>query len=297
MLQEIGLIICLVFAVGYGTVFWKHFSKRRISALAVAGARRDSHPSRQTGYLFWASPFFLFSIFGVLSYAGIISTTWAPAPDRIILSFYRLTASGTLLYEAWASIERIAIGFVLASIVGVGFGLAAGSFVAIRALILPTNSFLRYVPPTAFIALLIVYFGVGETYKYAVIFFGIVFFIIQMVVDVVEDMDGKHVEMGKTCDLSNGEIFRRVIIPWSLPRVFDVLRINLSAAWTFLVAAEIIGADRGLGHLVAVSQRFLRLDDLYVGILTFGLIGLVSDVVLERVSRRWFSWYYISLGR
>jgi NitT/TauT family transport system permease protein len=298
MLKEIGLVVCLAFALGYGTLFWRHFAKRRtLSALAVAGARRDSHPSWQTGYLFWTSPFFLFSIFGAFSYAGIISTTWAPAPDRIILSFYRLLASGTLLSEAWASIERIAIGFASASVAGVGIGLLAGSFVAARALILPTNSFLRYIPPTAFIALLIVYFGVGETYKYAVIFFGIVFFIVQMVIDVVEDIDSKHVEMGKTCDLSDGDIFRRVIVPWSMPRVFDVLRINLSAAWTFLVAAEIIGADRGLGHLVAVSQRFLRLDDLYVGILTFGAIGLISDVVLERASRRWFGWYYISLGR
>ncbi len=205
--------------------------------------------------------------------------------------------SGTLLVEALISFRRVLIGFVLASIVGVPLGLASGAFLVGRTLVAPTNSFLRYIPPTAFIALLIVYFGVGESFKYAVVFLGLVFFIAQMVLDVVDDVDTPYVEIALTSVSSNWDIFQRVIIPFSWPRIFDVLRINLSAAWTFLVAAELIGAERGLGHLIAISQRFLRLGDLYSGIVAFGIIGLLTDYALERLSRRLFRWYFVSLSR
>ena len=298
MTEAIGAAVSLCLAAGYLALFWFQLgTAKNFSSLAVANGRRLLTGSTGFGLLFWTSPIFLLSVFGIASYSGVVGSTWVPSPHRVILSLFQLISSGILLTEAWASIQRIIIGFSAASVGGVTLGLLAGSFTAARVLILPTNSFLRYIPPTAFIALLIVYFGVGETYKYAVIFFGVVFFIVQMVVDVIDDMDIKHVEMGRTCDLSNTDVFRQVIVPYSTPRIFDVLRINLSAAWTFLVAAELIGADHGLGHLIAISQRFLRIDDLYVGILTFGVIGLVIDVALEFLSQRWFRWYYVSLGR
>jgi NitT/TauT family transport system permease protein len=171
----------------------------------------------------------------------------------------------------------------------------AGSYLLANRLIVPVNSFLRYIPPTAFISLLIVYFGIGETYKYAVVFFGVIFFIIQMVIDVAEDVDKRYLEMGQTSGWGNWDIFNRVVMPASWPRIVDVLRINLSASWTFLVAAEIIGAEKGLGHLISVSQRYLRIDELYVGVLTFGVIGIITDQLIDKSSRKAFRWYYVSL--
>ena len=182
-----------------------------------------------------------------------------------------------------------------ASIVGVCIGLLAGSFLLVNRLVVPVTSFLRYIPPTAFISLLIVYFGIGETYKYAVIFFGVIFFIVQMAIDVVEDLDRRYMEMALTSGYGNWRMFREVVMPASWPRVWDVLRINLSASWTFLVAAELIGAEKGLGHLIAISQRYLRIDELYVGILTFGLIGIVTDRGLEWFSRKTFRWHYVRI--
>ena len=220
-----------------------------------------------------------------------------PNPFQVLQSFGKLLVSGKLLSEAWFSLRRIIIGFSIASIVGVSCGLLAGTFLLIRHLILPVSSFLRYIPPTAFISLLIVYFGIGEMYKCSVIFLGVIFFIIQMIVDVVEDVDKSYLEMAMTSGFSRWGIFREVVVPFAWPRVFDVLRINLSAAWTFLVAAEIVGADKGLGHLIAVSQRYLRIDELFVGILTFGIIGIVTDRLLEFTSRKLFRWHYINLRR
>jgi NitT/TauT family transport system permease protein len=298
MTQIFGEIICLAISSSYLILFWTKLGREKsIASLAIAiGKSHTAHRAR-VSILYWTSPVFLVSVLGVFSYSGLISPLWVPAPDQIAVSLSRLIASGVLFSEAAISIWRVLVGFSAASIVGVWVGLLVGSFVSVRTLLLPTNTFLRYIPPTAFISLLIVYFGIGETYKYAVIFFGVVFFIVQMVVDVVDDIDVRHIEMGRTCNFSNPEIFRRVIVPYAMPRVLDVLRINLSAAWTFLVAAEIIGADRGLGHLIAVSQRFLRIDDLYVGILSFGVIGIVTDMTLEILSRKLFRWYYVALGR
>jgi len=252
--------------------------------------------SRIDGVLLWIVSSLLFigvwAFFSDLEPEGVNKI---PSPLQTLSAGWRLLTSGKLLSEAMVSCLRIVVGFVTASLVGVSVGLIAGSFLIANRIIQPINSFLRYIPPTAFISLLIVYFGVGETYKYAVIFFGVIFFIIQMVIDVVEDIDRRYVEMALTTGYSNWRVFKEVILPASLPRVFDVLRINLSASWTFLVAAELIGAQSGLGHLIAMSQRYLRIDELYVGILSFGLIGVITDRGLELASRSLFRWYYLSL--
>jgi NitT/TauT family transport system permease protein len=243
------------------------------------------------------SPVFFTSIWALGSYTAVFSNQSVPTPWEVVHSFFVLLTTGALLPELFASVRRVFVGFSVASIIGVAAGLLAGAFLVARQVILPANSFLRYIPPTAFIALLIVYFGVEENFKYAVVFVGVVFFIIQMVVDVVDDLDVRFVEIALSSGLSNWAIFTHVIVPVSAPRIFDVLRINLSAAWTFLVAAELIGADRGLGHFIALSQRFLRLGDLFAGILTFGLIGMITDVTLDVTSHKVFRWYYVSLRK
>jgi NitT/TauT family transport system permease protein len=257
----------------------------------------DTKSYRGLFLIYWLSPLFFIGLWGLLTSLEITFLKYVPSPLEVVKSFFNLLFSGELVVEAFISFQRVLIGFIVASVVGVSIGLLAGSFLVVNHLIAPINSFLRYIPPTAFIALLIVYFGVGETFKYAVIFLGVIFFIVQMVIDVVDDVDMRYIEMGLTSGFSRWEIFGKVVVPFCWPRVLDVLRINLSAAWTFLVAAELVGAERGLGHLIAVSQRFLRLDDLYVGILTFGIIGLVTDKLLDALSKWLFRWYYVELKR
>ena len=252
--------------------------------------------NRWQNVLIWLGSFLLFLAFwDILSRLEPEGINKIPSPEQTLVAALRLVASGKLLEEAWISCFRVLVGFTAASIVGVALGLLAGSFLLANRLIIPVNSFLRYIPPTAFISLLIVYFGIGESYKYAVIFLGVIFFIIQMVVDVVEDIDKRYFEMALTSGYGNLHIFKEVVMPASWPRIVDVLRINLSASWTFLVAAELIGAEKGLGHLIAVSQRYLRIDELYVGILTFGLIGIVTDRAIDIISRSVFRWHYVSL--
>ena len=233
---------------------------------------------------------FLLAAWFFLSASRTEGPTRVPSPFTTFMTASKLIFDGTLPREFSVSVIRIIIGFSLASVIGTATGWVAGSFALAKKIILPSNSFVRYIPPTAFVFLMVVYFGVGEPYKYAVVFVSVVFFIVQMIVDVVEDIDRRYLEMGLLSGMSQMQLFRSVIIPATLPRVVDVLRINLSGAWTFLVAAEIVGADGGLGHLISISQRFGRIENLYVAILTFGLIGVVSDVLIGKLSRFVFRW-------
>ena len=277
-------------------VYWLLFQRRKLTGELIAFAS-DRFGKIETFFLYIGSAILFIAVWDILSGLEPEGINKIPSPLQVVQAFGGLIASGKLFTEAWFSVRRIIIGFTIASIVGVALGFLAGSYLIFKHLIIPVNSFLRYIPPTAFISLLIVYFGIGEMYKCSVIFLGVIFFIIQMVVDVVEDVDKHYLEMALTSGFSRWGMFKEVIVPFAWPRVFDVLRINLSAAWTFLVAAEIVGAEKGLGHLIAVSQRYLRIDDLFVGILTFGIIGVVTDRLLELTSRKLFRWHYIALKR
>jgi NitT/TauT family transport system permease protein len=239
------------------------------------------------------------SVAGALAFVGIWSflsslrysgPTRIPSPASTLLSAWELATDGRLFMAIAISGWRIVVGFGAAAVIGTTLGWLAGSFSVINRLVLPTNSFLRYIPPTAFVTLLIVYFGVGQSYKFSVVFLSVFFFIVQMTVDTVEDIDKRYLEMGLLSGMNQLTVFRKIVVPASFPRVVDVLRINLSGAWTFLVAAEVIGAQGGLGHLIAISQRFGRIEELYVSILIFGVIGLVTDFLIQRLSRRMFVW-------
>lgn len=287
-----GIIAIAVITV----VYWLLFQRKKLAGELIVFAS-GKFSKIETFLLYFGSAILFIAIWHVLSGLEPGGINKIPSPFQVLQAFEGLIVSGKLVSEAWFSFRRILIGFTVASIVGVSCGLLAGSYLIFKHLIVPVNSFLRYIPPTAFISLLIVYFGIGEMYKHSVIFLGVIFFIIQMVIDVVDDVDKRYLEMGLTSGFSRWQIFKQIIVPFAWPRVLDVLRINLSAAWTFLVAAEIVGAEKGLGHLIAISQRYLRIDDLFVGILTFGIIGVITDRLLEFTSRKLFRWHYITLKR
>jgi NitT/TauT family transport system permease protein len=282
------------FAVAAGAIL---FFCTRHSAVELSALSIRRMPLWERAILISAGIAFFIGVWSLAHWMKPTGITRIPSPLDTVRAAYELLMNGVLIEEAKVSFKRVIIGFTIASIIGVFGGLLAGSFSLVNRLTVPTNTFLRYIPPTAFVSVMIVYFGIGESYKYAVVFIGVVFFIFQMTVDVVEDLDVRYIEMGLTAGLTQLGVFRWVISPASWPRIVDVLRINLSGAWTFLVAAEIIGADTGLGHLIAISQRFLRIEQLYVAILMFGLIGIATDLVIQFVSDRLFKWHLLQVSR
>lgn len=216
--------------------------------------------------------------------------TRVPSPLSVLDSLIASTLDLSLPQAIWKSLQRVAVGFTLAGFLGTVIGFIGGSFLITSRAILPMATFFRYIPPTAFVALLVVYFGIGQSYKVAVVFIGVFFFIIQMTVDAVRQVDKAYLEMALVSGIPQRRLLDKVIVKACGPAIVDLLRVNLSGAWTFLVLAEVVGADGGLGYMVAQGQRFGRIESAYSAIIVFGVIGLLTDFALQRVRSVLFPW-------
>jgi NitT/TauT family transport system permease protein len=165
-----------------------------------------------------------------------------------------------------------------------------GSFTSIRALLEPMAGFLRYMPAPAFIPLLILYFGIEETPKILLIFIGTLFFNMLMVMDAVKFVPKELIEITYTLGGRRLQVLLQVICPYVFPNLIDICRINFAAAWQLVIVSELIAATEGLGRRISVAGRFLRTDEIFVGLLLIGLIGLAIDLsfqLLLRLTCRW----------
>jgi NitT/TauT family transport system permease protein len=233
---------------------------------------------------------FILALWCWLSFSGIVTPLILPRPTDTLTALGALMMSGELWPNALTSLVRIGMAVLIASAVGFSLGSLAGTFRTFDALILPLNSTLRYPPPTAFIGLAIVWFGIGEGSKVIFIFLALVFYIIQMSADAVRLVPKTYVEVAQTLGATRWEIFSRVILAMSLPELLSVLRINLSAAWNFLIVAEIIAAQSGLGYLMSISQRFLETPKLFALLFVVGFLGFASDTALALLIRYCARW-------
>lgn len=165
-----------------------------------------------------------------------------------------------------------------------------GSFASIRALLEPLFGLVRYMPAPAFIPLLILYLGIGEEPKITLIFIGVFFFNSLMVMDTVKFVPKDLIESTYILGGNRIETLLQVIFPYVLPGILDACRINLAAAWQLVIVSELIAATEGLGRRINVAGRFLRTDEIFVGLIVIGVIGLSFDLLFQyalRVSCKW----------
>jgi NitT/TauT family transport system permease protein len=227
---------------------------------------------------------------GLLAAAGADNKFAVPSPVVVIEAFGRLAVSQDFWHQAAISLTRVLIGSILAVVIGFPLGLIAGFVRTIDHALTPLMSFLRYIPPTSFLTLLIVYLGIGEGYKIAVVCIGVVFFAYQLAIDSIRGIDPRFFEIALSSGMSRARVFWHIGVRGSAPALWDSARIVLSGGWTFLVAAEVVGADSGLGFFINQSQRFLRIGELYAAILLIGLIGIVSDFCLSSLRNTFTPW-------
>jgi len=169
-------------------------------------------------------------------------------------------------------------------------GTFMGTFASIRALMEPIIGIVRYMPAPAFIPLLILYFGVGETPKILLIFIGTLFFNTLMIMDAVKFVPKELIETSYTLGGKRHQVLLNVIFPFILPSIIDACRVNIAASWNLVIVAELVAATEGLGRRISVAQRFLRTDQIFAGLIVIGLIGLSFDLLfrlLLRVSCKW----------
>jgi NitT/TauT family transport system permease protein len=225
-----------------------------------------------------------------VSGAGLVSEQFLPSPMAVWRAGVDMATSGQLLTDTWASVRRILIGFGLAIVVSVPLGLLMGSFRAGQALFEPVVGLLRYLPASAFIPLLTIWLGIGEPSKAMLLFIGTVFFNTLMTADVVRQVPRALVDVSYTLGARRGELLRKVVVPHSLPGMIDAIRVNAAAAWNFVVVAELINSQEGLGYRIARSQRFLQSDRIFAVLLVIAIIGLAIDLALRMTRDRVGRW-------
>ena len=229
-----------------------------------------------------ALPLILFALWAGVSYTGRVPAILLPTPGAVWDSFVSLTVSGDLLHHTLASGFRSLAGFAIASALGLALGLLnARSAVSTR---------VRVTPPLSLIPLLILWLGIDEAPKIAIVFLASFFPIYMNVVTAVKAVDPKLEEAAKLLRFTKSERLRYLTLPSSLPGILTGLRLGFGYSWRALVAAELIAASSGLGFLISDSAEFAKTDTVFVGIITIAVVGVIADRVLyaafEAVGRR-----------
>ncbi|MDV2999525.1 MAG: putative aliphatic sulfonates transport permease protein SsuC [Chroococcopsis gigantea SAG 12.99] len=234
-----------------------------------------------------AIPLFLWWLVTTL---GNIDPKFLPSPAMVIQAFGRLWSTGELWKDTVASLWRVGVGFTLAASLAIPVGILMGSFPSIRALLEPLFGLMRYMPAPAFIPLLILYLGIAEEPKIMLIFIGVFFFNALMVMDTVKFVPKELIEATYILGGNRLQTLLQVIFPHVLPGIIDACRINLAAAWQLVIVSELIAATEGLGRRISVAGRFLRTDEIFVGLIVIGIIGLTFDLLFQyllKVACRW----------
>ncbi|MFG6199703.1 ABC transporter permease [Nonomuraea sp. JJY05] len=197
-------------------------------------------------------------------------------------------ADGTLLTDVWASVLRISMGFLISSALAVPIGVLMGSYKAIEAALEPLIGLIRYMPAVAFIPLTLIWFGTTELQKTCILFIGVFFQQVLMVMDNVKTVPANLIDVARALGFRPLAILVRVVAKSALPGIVDSLRISLGWAWTYLVVAELIGADEGLGFRIQQAQRFVETPKIILGITVIGLLGLAFDLAFKKLHARSF---------
>ena len=222
--------------------------------------------------------------------SGSVNKLFLPSPQAVWLAGQQQWTSGLLLKDALASIQRVFIGFAMSAGLALPVGIAMGTSTVICRLLEPLMGLIRYMPAPAFIPLLIIYFGLDELPKVLLIFIGTFFFNTLMIMDAVKFVPRELVETARTLGGRTLPILTRVVAPFIAPQVLDTYRINMASAWNLVIVAELVAATEGLGKRISLAQRFLRTDEIFMGLIVIGLIGLLIDLGFRALMRRACSW-------
>ena len=227
----------------------------------------------------------------ILSYGAGVSHVFLPPPHTVIQALVDMAQSGILASYTWISVQRVMIGWGLSVIIALPLGMLIATSPVVRALIQPITEFIRYLPVVALVPLTLLYFGIGEEQKYAIIFLGTFFQLLLMVVDTVSSVDRTLLNSAATLGANKRQRYFSVLLPAALPGLLDDMRLTVGWAWTYLVVAEMVAANAGLGYLVLKSQRFLATDDIFAGLLVIGLVGLLTDRLFALITKLAVPWH------
>ncbi len=226
----------------------------------------------------------------ILSYTGWVPSMFLPSPLEVLKTGMRLAEDGSLLTHIWASLEVVIIGFWLSSLVAIPLGLLMGSFRIVQAFLDPLVNFIRYLPVTSFVPLFILWIGIGIEQRVTVIIFGVFFQQVVMIADVSRGVSKDLLHAAYTLGTSRKKVLTQIIMPASVPGVLDALRVTIGWAWTYLVVAELVAANSGLGYISLKAMRGFQVDIIFLAIVIIGLLGLITDQFFKVLRLRLSAW-------
>ena len=230
-------------------------------------------------------------IWCLASYSGRVSEIFLPTPTAVVSKIISMARDGTLWANCGESISRVMIGWFWSVVVALPMGMLMANSKKFSAFVQPIIEFARYLPVVALVPLTLLYLGIGENQKYTIIFLGTFFQLVLMVCDTVSGVDRNMINAARTLGASKLQVYRSVILPASLPGLMDDLRLTIGWAWTYLVVAEMVAANNGLGYMILKSQRYLATDTIFAGLILIGLIGLITDWLFRILTRVVAPWY------
>jgi NitT/TauT family transport system permease protein/taurine transport system permease protein len=212
-----------------------------------------------------------------------------PAPSTIAATAAGMIASGELFYHLMASLKREAVAFLFAAS-AIPLGIAMGWWRPIYNQVNPIMEILRPIPPLAWIPLSILWFGIGDEQNQFIIFLGIFFPILVNTIVGVKNIDPILIRAARSLGAPDRKLLVRIVFIGALPQIITGVRIGLGVGWMALVAAELVGANSGLGFIINDARSMLRTDTIIVGMLAIGIVGLLIDSTILVVSRRLLPW-------
>jgi len=221
----------------------------------------------------------------------IVNELFLPSPVRVLQeTLNMLLNEKTLLPAIWASFLRILLSFLIAAAVALPLGILMGAFEPFNRLMEPVMAPLRYMPISAFIPLLILWLGIGESQKIAFLFLGVFVYLLPVVVTAIRAVPDELVQTALTLGASRFQVIRTVLIPSALPDIFDSFRVMNAISWTYVILAEFVNARAGLGYLIQLAGSHLKTAQVFSGILIIGIIGLATDALIRGLNAILFRW-------
>ncbi len=244
----------------------------------------------------------LSSLSGVVSFAAIIAIWWGvwgaglvdpgllPSPWEVFRQFFTMMTEKQLWYDILLSSRRVLIGVICGLVIAIPVGFVLGWYKAVRRFVDPVINFFRALPPIALIPLVIVYFGIGEPARVSVLIYAAFFSGVIVIYEGIKLLPPIFVRVSKALGANDFEIFRRVVIPATLPHMLTAFRVAVGVCWTTLVAAELVAAERGLGAVIVNGQNYFQVPTIFVGIIMIGTVALIMDKVIRVLTARLLSW-------
>ena len=238
----------------------------------------------------WVSPLLILLAWQSLSSAGVLGEDVLASPLQIIATATELLVDGTLQSATATSIGRVISGFLIGGAAGLALALVAGLSRIGEDAVDPPMQMLRTLPHFGLIPLFIVWMGIGEMPKIALIAMGVAFPLYLNTFSGIRSVDRKFLEAAHTLNLTRRQRLRHVIVPGALPQSLVGLRQSLGVAWLSLIVAETVSADAGLGYLINDAREFLKTDVIVVGLAVYSLLGLLTDTLVRLIERRALTW-------